>query len=99
VTDRKLLQFLGTKIRESRTHAGLTQECLGELVGVHWKTIGCIERGIYPFSVTTFIRICQHLEVSPNRLIDGLPEPDAKRAHRIKKALVRKRRNPLTSAD
>ena len=88
---------MGKSVLEARLQANLTQECLAELVGVHSQTISCIERGIYPVSLSTFIRICQHLKVSPNRLIDGLPEPDTKRADRIKKALARKRVKPLTS--
>lgn len=69
----------------------MTQECLAELVGVHWQTVSRIERGTFPFAVTTFARISQHLEISANRLLEGLAAPDAKRAERIKKALARKR--------
>ena len=71
--------------------ANLTQECLAELVGVHWKTIGHIERGSYPVALTTFARLSQFLETSPNRLLDGLGLPDAQRTAHIKKAMARKR--------
>ncbi len=71
--------------------ANLTQECLAELVGVHWKTVGHIERGSYPIGVTTFARLAQFLETSPNRLLDGLEPPNPQRTARIKKALARKR--------
>jgi len=70
----------------------MTQECLAELVGVHWKTLGRIERGEFPFATTTLARLTQYLQVSPNRLLDGLAEPDLKRMTRIGKALARKRR-------
>ncbi len=70
---------------------GLTQECVAELIGIHWKTLGYIERGSYPFSVVTFAQLARFLETSPNRLLDGLPAPDPKRTARIKKALTRKR--------
>ena len=70
----------------------MTQECLAELVDVHWKTIGRIERGQFPFSVTTFARLSQHLKISPNRLLDDLPEPDRKLTEKITKALARKRK-------
>lgn len=60
-------------------------------VGVHWQTVSSIESGKYPFAVTTLARISQHLEVSPNRLLEDLLPPDPKRAERIKKALARKR--------
>lgn len=69
----------------------MTQECLAELAGVHVQTIGAIERGDFPFATTTFVLLAQFLEVSPNRLFDGIKPPDAKRTARIKKAMVRKR--------
>lgn len=69
----------------------MTQECLAELVGLHWKTIGHIERGTFAISLTKFARLTQFLEISPNRLFEGLPRPDPARTTRIKKALARKR--------
>ena len=92
VTDREILRIIGGAVRQARLNAGLTQECLAELTGVHWKTLGRIERGEFPFAVTTFARLTQYLEVSPNRLLDGLPPPDPRRLARITKALTRKRR-------
>jgi DNA-binding XRE family transcriptional regulator len=70
----------------------MTQECLAELVGVHWHTIHNVEQGTTPCSVATFARIAQALQTSPNRLLEGLPEPDARRVERIKKAMARKRK-------
>jgi DNA-binding XRE family transcriptional regulator len=91
VTDKQILRLIGQRIREARMRGNLTQECLAELVGVHWKTIGHIERGSYPIGLTTFARLSQFLETSPNRLLDGLRPPDTERTSRIKKALARKR--------
>jgi DNA-binding XRE family transcriptional regulator len=86
-----MLRLIGRRFREARLKANLTQECLAELVGVHWKTIGHIERGSYPVALTTFARLAQYLETSPNRLLDDLDEPDPKRTAQIKKAMARKR--------
>ena len=86
-----MLRLIGRHVREARLKASLTQECLAELVGVHWKTIGHIERGSYPIALTTFARLAQFLDRSPNRLLDGLEPPDPSRTARIKKALARKR--------
>jgi DNA-binding XRE family transcriptional regulator len=91
VTDTQILRLFGQRVREARRKSNLTQECLAELVGIHWKTIGHIERGSYPIAMTTFARLSQFLETSPNRLLDGLKPPDPQRAARIKKALARKR--------
>ena len=91
VTDRQILRLIGGNVKTARLKADLTQECLAELIGVHWQTVSYLENGKYPFSVTTFTRICHALDTSPNRLLDGLPEPDLQRMDKVKKALVRKR--------
>ena len=83
--------MIGQHVRDARLKADLTQECLAELVGVHWKTISNIERGNFPIALTTFARLAQFLETSPNRLLDGLKPPDPQRTASIKKALARKR--------
>ncbi|HXT13790.1 MAG TPA: helix-turn-helix transcriptional regulator [Candidatus Angelobacter sp.] len=92
MNNREILRVLGRNIRQARLNAGLTQECLAELAGIHVQTIGAIEHGGFPFAVTTFARLSQFLEISPNRLLDGLKRPDPERTARIKKALARKRR-------
>lgn len=89
--DNEILRILGRNIRRARVKADMTQECLAELAGVHVQTIGAMERGGFPFAVTTFARISQFLETSPNRLLDGLKPPDPERTMRIKKALARRR--------
>ena len=94
--DAEILQVIGRNVRETRMGAKFTQECLAELVGVHWQTLSYIERGKYPFSVTTFARLSQCLSVSPNRLLEGLPPADEKRFLRITKALARKRQRSKT---
>ncbi len=91
MTDRQTLRLIGGNAKAARQRAGLTQECLAELAGVHWQTISNIENGKFPFLVTTFVKISQALEVSANRLLEGLPEPDRKQMQEIRKALARKR--------
>lgn len=90
MTNQQILRLIGQRVREARLKANM-KECLAELVGVHWKTIGHIERGSYPIALTTFTRLSQLLETSPNRLLDGLESPDLQRTARIKKAMARKR--------
>jgi transcriptional regulator with XRE-family HTH domain len=91
VNNREILRVLGRNIRHARLKAGMTQECLAELAGVHVQTVGAIEKGVFPFAVTTFARLSQFLEISPNRLLDGLKPPDRERTARIRKALARRR--------
>jgi transcriptional regulator with XRE-family HTH domain len=92
VPDKQLLRLLGENIRRARLAANLTQECLAELIGVHWQTVSYLENGKFFFTAVNLIRISQALGVSTDSLLDGLPEPDAKRLERIKKAKARKRR-------
>jgi hypothetical protein len=61
-------------------------------VGVHWQTVSHLEKGKYPFSVTTFARLTHALELSANRLLEGLPEPDKQRITEVKRMMARKRR-------
>ena len=92
MTNHEILRCLGRNIQSARQAAGLTQECLAELVGVHWKTISALERGLYPCGVTNLVRIVQHLKVSADSLLEGIKPPDARRALTIRKALARRRR-------
>lgn len=87
------LRIIGRNIRAARNRSGLTQECLAELLGIHWQTLSNIERGRHPFSVATFAQIAQYLEITSDSLLAGLPLPNPKRTARIMKALAR-RRNP-----
>jgi len=86
-----MLRLIGGNVKAARLSADLTQECLAEMVGVHWQTISNVENGKFPFLVTTFAKISQALGISANRLLEGLPEPDRQQMEKIKKALARKR--------
>ena len=86
------MRVIAINVKKARQDAEMTQEFLAELVGVHWQTISYLEKGRHPFAITNFARICHALDVSPNRLFDGLPEPDKQRMDKIKKALARKKK-------
>ena len=89
--DRRSLKLIGTRIRSERIRAEMTQECLAELAGIHWKTLGRIERGEFAFSIIVFARLAQHLSVNPAMILADVEKPDVRRALRIKKSLARKR--------
>lgn len=89
--DTDILRVIGRNIAAARLRAEMTQECLAELVGVHWKTISSIERGRYPFAVTTCIRIAQRLETSLNQLAEGVPDEADENTRLTARALKRKR--------
>jgi DNA-binding XRE family transcriptional regulator len=88
-----MLKQIGQNVKMARLKASLTQACLAELAGVHWQTVSYVENGKYLCSIITFFKISQALETSPNRLLDGLPEPDRAWQLKIKKSLARKRKS------
>ena len=79
-------------MKAARTKANLTQECLAEIVGIHWQTVSHIENGRFHVSAVTFAKLSQALEVSTNRLLEGLSPLNPDRTARIKLALARKRK-------
>jgi DNA-binding XRE family transcriptional regulator len=53
---------VANRIEELRTLSGLTRQELAEQVGVHYQTIGYIERGEYSPSLVLALRIASVLE-------------------------------------
>lgn len=54
--------LVGNQIEVIRTKAGLTRQELADEVGVHYQTIGYIERGEYSPSLVLTLRIAEALE-------------------------------------
>ena len=50
------------KIEQVRTSLGLTRQQLADLVGVHYQTIGYLERGEYSPSLVLALRIAEQLK-------------------------------------
>jgi hypothetical protein len=77
--------------------AGVTQECLAELLSVLSQTLSNIKRwNQQPFAVTKFVEISQLLEANSDDLLAGLPVPNSRRMERIKKELARRRVSKIT---
>ena len=55
---------VATRIEDLRTRANLSRQELAEQVGVHYQTIGYIERGEYSPSLVLALRIASVLETS-----------------------------------
>ena len=64
----------GDRLKSLRKAHGLTQEELGRAVGVDYKHIGAIERGIRAPSFDVIERIAKALKVQPHQLF--LPASD-----------------------
>ena len=57
------LKLFGKRIKELRKMKKLTQEQLGEMVGIDYKQIGNIETGTYFTTMTTLEKIAKALNV------------------------------------
>jgi len=62
------LKLFGKRIKELRKSKKLTQEQLGELVGVDYKQIGNIETGTYFTTMPTLEKIAKALDVEIEEL-------------------------------
>jgi len=87
-----MLRTIGESVKAARLKADMTQECLAEMVGVHWQTISNVENAKFPYSILIFVRISQALRISANRLLENLPEPDEEQMEKVKRAFTRKRK-------
>ena len=62
---------IGSRIKQAREHAGITQERMAELIGVSVQYTSDLERGKVGASVGTIIRISQCLHTSTDFLLLG----------------------------
>jgi len=61
------------RIEEFRNERGMSRRELAELTGVHYQTIGYLERGEYSPSLALALRIAAVLDVDPTRLFSLKP--------------------------
>ena len=55
--------LVGNRIEAMRTKAGMSRQELADEVGVHYQTIGYIERGEYSPSLVLALRIAKSLDL------------------------------------
>lgn len=60
---------IGQIIRTLRTTAGISQEKLGEELGITFQQIQKYEKGLNRLSVSSFITICKVIGVTPNDVL------------------------------
>jgi XRE family transcriptional regulator, regulator of sulfur utilization len=68
----RTLKTLGRRIRERRKKAGLSQEKLGEITGLHRNLIGLIERGETNPTTMNLQKVAKALGTTMSDLLDGL---------------------------
>jgi transcriptional regulator with XRE-family HTH domain len=64
------LVMFGQRIRELRLKAGLSQEALADLAGIHRNYLGETERGLRNISVRNVLKIAAALQVKPGKLFE-----------------------------
>ena len=85
------LKLFGKRIKELRKRQKITQEQLGELVGIDSKQIGNIETGTYFTTISTLEKIAKILNVEIYELFEFSHQKD-------KKALIKEIITLLNSA-
>lgn len=63
-----MAERLGSRLKEVRTAAGLTQAALAELAGVSRKTINTVENGVFIPSTVLALSLARALEVTVEEL-------------------------------
>jgi len=61
------------RIAEQRELLGMSRQQLAEIVGVHYQTIGYLERGEYSPSLALALRIAEAFETDVQRLFSIKP--------------------------
>jgi transcriptional regulator with XRE-family HTH domain len=64
LNEHEIIIRMGLKIKELREKAGLSQEELAFITGVHRTYIGMLERAEKNMTITTIIKICNALGIS-----------------------------------
>lgn len=66
------MQRFGANVRQARLDHGWTQEDLAQETGLATVQVSRIERGTREIRLTTLIRLLDALDVSADKLLDGL---------------------------
>ena len=72
ITMSEIAKAVGQRVRNYRTHKGLSQEKLAELVGCHPTYIGQLERGEKNATIETVEKISSALQISLSTLFEKL---------------------------
>jgi len=66
-----------TRIEVHRVRAGLSRQELADAVGVHYQTVGYLERGEYAPSLALALRISALVDVPVEQLFSLMPFTDS----------------------
>ena len=62
----------GKNLLRCRKAAGVSQETLGSLAGLHRTEVGILEKGLRHPRIDTLVKLAGSLEVTPAELLAGL---------------------------
>ena len=63
---------IGNRIRELRSHTGLSQEKFAQKIGMDRTYFACVELGKRNISIVNIEKIANGLEISLSELFDGI---------------------------
>lgn len=65
-------QIFGSHIRNFRKQAGMSQEELAEVCGLHRTYVGAVERGERNVSLLNIVALAHALNIKPAELLEGI---------------------------
>jgi transcriptional regulator with XRE-family HTH domain len=74
MNDERLLEILGSRIRDRRSELGWTQEHLADVARIDRSYIGGVERGERNVTFTMLCKICVALRCDAGTLTHQLPK-------------------------
>jgi transcriptional regulator with XRE-family HTH domain len=72
-------RHVGARIRHKRMMLGISQEALGDALGVTFQQVQKYEKGKNRISASKLVQIAQALQVPPAFFFEGLPDADKPR--------------------
>ena len=68
----EMYAFLGAYLRAKRQQVGVSQEQLGELIGMSRQSVSNVEAGRYPVQFHVFMQMCAALYVDPAEVVTAV---------------------------
>lgn len=62
-------QKLGLRLQKCREKKGVTQQDIANATGLSRNHISALERGVYKMNVSTLVKYCELLDMTPNELL------------------------------
>ena len=72
VNEERIKKQLGKAVRAHRLQAGISQEKLAELTGLHRTYISDIECGTRNVAIINIVRVAEALATQPSDLVKGI---------------------------